>query len=202
MSTATKDSPNSKKPVLVGIIVDVSNSMRKNWKNTDGKSLPRIEVIRDSLNERITKFQSAEKPKVEKRQTVDVFCIGMGFKAPMFLTDVELSYDQEHNLLKTEKRMHVGLVCDLLALSEILPNDAELKEFKQKLDQKWSVLAKQIFDKATIKEDVYTQLKQYLQKEVHFVHSEASPKQLLSNQYLDFSSSKNHRALLPLSKFV
>ncbi|HYT42927.1 MAG TPA: vWA domain-containing protein, partial [Methylomirabilota bacterium] len=101
------------------------------------------------------------------RQTIDMFCIGMGFKAPMFWTDVELSHDQEHIFHKAEKRIHVGLVCDLLALSEILPNDAELTEFKQKLDQKWSIHTKQIFDKATIKEDVYTQLKQYIQEELY-----------------------------------
>jgi hypothetical protein len=176
---------NSMKPVLLGIIVDVSNSMQRNWKNTEGKPLPRIEVIRDALNRQIKKQQLvSKKPKTGgKRQTIDVFCIGMGFKAPMFWTDVELSNDQEHNLHNAKKRINAGLVCDLLALSEILPNDAELTEFKQKLDEKWSSHTKHIFDKATIKEDVYTQLKQYLQEELYRSSSEKLHKSVFYRFY-------------------
>ena len=44
-------------PVLIGVLIDVSNSMQRSWRNTDGKQLPRIEVVRDALNKRIREEQ-------------------------------------------------------------------------------------------------------------------------------------------------
>ena len=44
-------------PVLIGVLIDVSNSMQRSWRNTDGKQLPRIEVVRDVLNKRIREEQ-------------------------------------------------------------------------------------------------------------------------------------------------
>lgn len=69
------------KPLLVGIIIDVSSSMRRNWKNKEGKRLPQIEIIKDGLNRQIRKIKSIYSEKPETKE-VELFCIGMGFKRP------------------------------------------------------------------------------------------------------------------------
>jgi hypothetical protein len=199
MSSAMEDFRTSTKSVLIGIIVDVSNSMRRNWKNTEGKPLPKIEVIRDTLNQQMKKLQLIKKSEQGKRQTIDMFCIGMGFKSPMFWTDVELSHDQEHNLGNAVKRTQADLVCDLLALSEILPTNNELKEFKQKLEYKWSSHTKKIFDRATIKEDVYMHLKRYIQEELYQSSTERLHRSILYRSHMWLSvrtTNKGYNSLI------
>jgi hypothetical protein len=50
-------------PVLIGVLIDVSNSMRRNWRNKGGKKLPRIKVIKDALNKRIKEEQRLQQSK-------------------------------------------------------------------------------------------------------------------------------------------
>src|SRR5690348_11651175 len=61
--------------VLLGVLIDVSNSMRKSWPNKDGKQLPRIEVIRDVLNRRIQEEQRRSQTQKSKLENIDVFCL-------------------------------------------------------------------------------------------------------------------------------
>src|SRR5215469_8240156 len=107
-------------PLLVGIIIDVSSSMKRNWQNKDGKKLPRIEVIRDSLN----RYLQDEKLKFHRNSLnnqIELFCLGMGFQVLVHLTDIDLSHEQEHYLHGiVQTRRIAGVVCDLLALNEIL----------------------------------------------------------------------------------
>ncbi len=70
------DYHSSQSPVLVGVIVDVSSSMRRNWRNRNGKQLPRIEVIRDTLNKWIREEQQLRKIQADN---IKIFCLGMGF---------------------------------------------------------------------------------------------------------------------------
>lgn len=162
-STSPKTQSETKTPpTVIGIIVDVSNSMCKNWRNHDGRPLPRIEVVRDTLNERLRKVNK-DNASSKRGRNVDVFCLGMGFKVPMHLSDVELSFGTETTIPNTSQtRTYVDLVCDLLALVEILPTEAQLHDFKMRLDTKWRSLTRYIFDQATISEDVYTELIDYL----------------------------------------
>jgi hypothetical protein len=60
----------TRQPLLVGIIIDVSSSMKRNWQNKDGIKLPRIKVIRDSLNrylqeEKFKTYKSSLNSQVE-----------------------------------------------------------------------------------------------------------------------------------------
>lgn len=151
-------------PVLLGILIDVSNSMRRNWRNKSGKKLPRIKVIKDALNKRIREEQRRTLSQEGKLDEIEVFCLGMGFKALSHFGDVDLSGEQEHSLgTQVQTRTMVDLTCDLLALSEILPSNEELSDFKQRLNQKWMLYTKEILDKAVITEDVYAQLVEYVQ---------------------------------------
>ncbi|HEU5382674.1 MAG TPA: vWA domain-containing protein [Ktedonobacteraceae bacterium] len=153
--------------LLVGIIIDVSSSMKRNWRNKDGRKLPRIEVIRDSLN----KYLQEEKFKAYRSSSnrqIELFCLGMGFQTLIHLTDIDLSHEQEHHLKGTlQTRRMVGIVCDLLALSEILPDKQELEHFKDLLDQKWKYCSQGILEQSVIAEDVSAQLVQYIQQGFH-----------------------------------
>ena len=115
----------SRKPLLIGIILDVSSSMRRNWRNEEDEEMPRIEVIRDALNKEIGR-QSFLHSSSRKKAT-DVFCLGMGFKKTEYLVGVNLQDDQE-KVLKGEPRKtsRVDIVCDLLALSELIPTKEKL----------------------------------------------------------------------------
>lgn len=80
MEETSQVSAQKRRPILLGIIVDVSNSMKRNWKNRDGREMPRIEVVKDALN---TQFKKATLFGPKSRRPIDVFCLGMGFKRPM-----------------------------------------------------------------------------------------------------------------------
>ena len=85
-SSDISNSDLSKTHVLVGVIIDVSSSMRRNWRNKHGKKLPRIEAIRDTLNNWIKEEQQTRQTQAED---IKMFCLGMGFKAPIYWTDVD-----------------------------------------------------------------------------------------------------------------
>lgn len=154
-------------PVLIGVLIDVSNSMQRSWRNTDGKNLPRIEVVRDALNKRIRE----EQRRITQDQSVneiELFCLGMGFKAPVYSIGVNLSNEREHSLGDTAKKgIVVDLTCDLLALSEILPGKERLTDFKKKLNKKWIEYTQDILDQSVINEDLYAELVEHVQQALY-----------------------------------
>jgi hypothetical protein len=157
----------TQQPLLVGIIIDVSSSMKRNWRNKDGRKLPRIEIIRDSLNKYLQEEQFKAYRNSSNNQ-IELFCLGMGFQIVTHQTEVDLSYEQEHYLHGTlETRRMVGIVCDLLALSEILPDKKELEDFKDLLDQKWKQCSQGILEQSAIVEDVYADLVEYVHRGFH-----------------------------------
>lgn len=166
MSTFSEisDSRTEPPPVLIGVLVDVSNSMRRNWRKKGGKKLPRIEVIREALNKRIKEEQRLHQSQKLDSDDVEIFCLGMGFKAPMHTQDVDLSFEQEHSLgAGAKEHIQVDLTCDLLALGEILPSKERLAEFKTKLNQRWVQYTHDILEKSVITENVYAHLVEYVQ---------------------------------------
>lgn len=161
-----KPTTKRRKPVIVGIIVDVSNSMRRNWKNQEGRSIPRIEIVRDTLNKQIKRIQSRETSK-EKSQVPDLFCIGMGFRAPIRMQGMQFDQGNEKPVPNSVREEILSdLVCDLLALTEILPSESELEEFKLRLNERWVLYTAKIFDRATIHEEVNSRLADYIQSEL------------------------------------
>ncbi|HEY1354317.1 MAG TPA: vWA domain-containing protein [Ktedonobacteraceae bacterium] len=154
-------------PLLVGIIIDVSSSMKRNWPNKDGKKLPRIKVIRDALHTYLQDEQLKTGSKLLNKR-IDLFCLGMGFQAPLQQTDIDLSYEQEHSLKGTlQTRRRVDVVCDLLALSAILPDKKQLDRFKELLDQKWKQCSQGILEQSVIPEDVHATLMEYIQQGIY-----------------------------------
>ncbi len=141
--------------------------MKRNWPNKDGKKLPRIEVIRDSLNRYLQEEQLKTYSQALNNQ-IELFCLGMGFQTLIHLTDIDLSHEQEHYLNGTlQTRRMAGIVCDLLALSEILPDKQELEYFKDLLDQKWKYCSQGLLEQSVIAEDAYANLVEYIQQGFH-----------------------------------
>jgi hypothetical protein len=155
-------------PLLLGIIIDVSSSMRRNWKNQEGKRLPQIEVIKDGLNRQIRKIKSlyASKPGTEE---VGIFCIGMGFKRPIqAMRFVDLSRNREQSLDDGAITMiDTGVVCDILALTEIIPTKADLEEVEAVITTKWSGYSNQLLQKVDFRENLYDDLITFIRDSLH-----------------------------------
>jgi hypothetical protein len=156
------------KPLLVGIIIDVSSSMRRNWKNKEGKRLPQIEIIKDGLNRQIRKIKSIYSEKPETKN-VELFCIGMGFKRQkQVLRFVDLSRNKEQQLDETaETIIDAAVVCDILALTEIIPTKADLEEVENVINEKWSGYSNQLLQKVDFRENLYDDLVSFIRENLY-----------------------------------
>jgi hypothetical protein len=155
-----KPTPSSaSKPLLIGIIVDVSSSMRHNWRNNEGKRLPQIEIIKNGLNRQIRKIKSIYSQKPEARG-VELFCIGMGFKRPQKKWQfVDLSRNKEKPLNDmAETLIDATVVCDILALTEIIPTKADIEEIENVINKKWSGYSNQLLQQVDFRENLYDDL--------------------------------------------
>src|SRR6266699_854812 len=164
--------------MLLGLLVDVSHSMSNSWHNKDGKKLPRIEVVKETLNRKLKEEQMRRRTQRNDLDNIDVFCLGMGFRFPMYIEHNILTCEQEQPLKEQEKTELIDLICDLLALCEILPSAEKLEDFKARLNQKWQQCTKDVLDQSVIVEDVYADL-------VDYVHA----------ALYDTAAQKHHRSL-------
>lgn len=155
------------RPVIIGIIVDVSNSMRKSWKNREGEELPRIERVRDAFNDEFKRFSLLHAKNKAWNKTM-IFCLGMGFKRTMHWGELNLSYDKEIPVRSAEQtKVDTSVVCDLLALSEIMPTIAEIRDLERAIDQRWGKYAKSMVEGITIDPGVDQKLLDYLQSRLN-----------------------------------
>jgi len=146
-------------PILIGVIVDVSNSMRRNWEKKEGKGEPRIETIRDGLNKEIKRFQKLYADKSLEKQDVSFFCLGMGFQRTMFWRENQMSYGEEatSNSPWISKQQD-DVVCDILALIDILPTKSEMNELEDSINNRWNDYAKRVLDEIVIDDDIASEL--------------------------------------------
>lgn len=151
------------RPLLVGIIIDASSSMSRNWKNKSGKSLPKIEVIRDAFNEQFMKIASLHKPNGDNVPTVHVFCLGMGFVLPQTFVSVRNDGGREEIVQEGKSTItRSDIICDLIALSEIVPSRALLERVRLNLNKRWERYSGSILDQALIDDDVFLELQSYI----------------------------------------
>ena len=150
------------KPLLVGIIIDVSNSMQRSWKHHSSEKLPRFDVIRDVLNEQIWKVSS-----LSGKRPIEIFCLGMGFKKEVTFIKENLEKKKETKIAEErESIIQTNLVCDLLALGELIPTSSELDSLEKALNEKWNDYAHKILWRVqeAIEDDIYNQLKDFIAK--------------------------------------
>src|SRR5579871_6908531 len=111
--------------------------MQRNWRNKNGKSLPRIEMVRDVLNNHIRKLNLLASHNDSKLKAVKVFCLAMGFKLTRKWDDVDLRSGQERIIPgKGEIWTEASVICDVLALAEIVPAKSKLDNLGRRLNQK------------------------------------------------------------------
>ncbi|GCE27575.1 hypothetical protein KDA_30590 [Dictyobacter alpinus] len=153
--------------ILLGVILDVSSSMQRNWNNHDSRKVPPVEIIRELLNKRIFEFQN-DMHDSEKRDDTEIFCLGMGFKTFMHMNNEDISYQREHGMGPNTKRLPVHhLVCDLLALADIVPDRDKLVDLQEQLNKRWQYYAKDIMEHSTITESVGENLRSHIQQEMY-----------------------------------
>jgi hypothetical protein len=142
--------------------------MRRNWKNKEGKRLPQIEIIKDGLNRQIRKIKSIYSEKPETKE-VELFCIGMGFKLPKrAMRFVDLSRNKEQPLDEiVETIIDATVVCDILALTEIIPTKADLEEVENVINEKWSGYSNQLLKKVDFRENLYDDLVSYIRESLY-----------------------------------
>ena len=146
----------SQRPTLVGFIIDVSSSMGRNWKIRDGKEAPKIEFIKEALNRQIQKIRDSNSSRAETKE-VELFCIGMGFRRPMKQWQVITTKNNKE--IQTEKiiqtQIDEAIVCDVLALVEIIPTKSELVEIEQKISTKWLSYSTDVLQKINLRERLF-----------------------------------------------
>jgi hypothetical protein len=148
---------NDNNKVLIGIIVDVSSSMQKNWGNNMTKNKTKIEVIKDALNDEFKRLRVLYGNG--ERQEVYVFCLGIGFILPFKLISVELKDGNETEVNNTSTTQYVGVICDILALSEIVPSKEKLAKIKQEIHFFWNEKSEEFLQDIQIEEDTETILR-------------------------------------------
>jgi len=121
--------------VLIGLVVDVSSSMQKNWYNKFTRNKNRIEVLRDALNSEFRRLRLLHSSVPDSE--ICVFCLGIGFKIPFNLISVDLSDGGEKELPDSKDTINIGVICDLLSLSEIVPSEKKLSMIRNEIQRFW-----------------------------------------------------------------
>ncbi len=148
------------KPLVFGILLDVSGSMKESWKNNAGRSFPRIQVVQKAIHDKLQYIQKNNSDDEQGPQT-DLFALGFGFR------EVTPHVGSGGSSLQTTVQRN-DLICDLLALAELVPNQAKLDKFQATLNAKWKQCAGSVFEKATIKEDVFERTRDFIQTNMYF----------------------------------
>lgn len=174
-------------PLLVGFVIDVSQSMKRNWKNKDGQLMPKIEVIRDDFND----FFASLRESLDGLGAADVkiFCLGVGFilKETFYET---LSKDGIEHIKKDSAQTLIrnDIICDLIALSEMVPNRNMLQKLEANLDQMWQDYAREMLEEAEANPQAPEQLRAYLQTRLR----ESAQQTLFYRWYSDLENGRRN----------
>jgi len=146
--------------VLLGIIVDASSSMRKNWGDGFLIKQSKIEAIKNALNEEIKGLNKIYSKK--KNKEIEVFCLGIGFKLSLNLVSVDTSDGEEIESKKSSTEL-VGIICDILALSELVPSKDKLDKIKLAIQEYWNVHTSKLLSEIEIDNEKHLKLAQYIE---------------------------------------
>lgn len=146
--------------VLLGIIIDVSSSMKKNWGNSIKIKQSKIEAVKNALNDEIKRINSINTGISDK--SVSLFCLGIGFKLNLHLISVDTSdgNEKQTGVLRTSL---IGIICDILALSELAPSKAKLETIKNEIHNYWDNSAKNLLEDIVIEENFHEKLAEYIE---------------------------------------
>ncbi len=183
-----------KRSALLGIVIDVSSSMRQSWKNTNGRALPKVEVVHDAIVERLRFFGSQKIVGGRDYSKVHVFCLGVGFVRPVFINEVNVSHLQEKILDETmEKKTQHDIVCDILALADIVPKQRDIDRIKTALNTRWNDYARTTLEGIQLPNDVYDTLASFVRESLERTGQAKLQKSVLYRLYRSVSSQGQSR---------
>lgn len=86
-SNVVQYEPTPDQPLLIGLLVDVSGSMRSSIQNRRGKSLNRLESFRDALDDLISRAKEMSRVDSSEKiaPLIKIFAYGFGFGNPLSL---------------------------------------------------------------------------------------------------------------------
>jgi hypothetical protein len=150
------------RPILMGVIIDASSSMSKNWNNKRGKKLPKIEVIRNTFNRHFNRIYQLTKSKNNNIPNINLFCLGIGFIVPQTFVAVRIEEGKEETINTDQQIIRSDIICDLIALSELVPSKSLIEQVRESLNKRWNQYSSSIINQTSFKQDVFTQLKSYI----------------------------------------
>jgi hypothetical protein len=157
------NNPKELKPLLLGIVVDISGSMSENWNNREGKGISRISSVRAAIDNRL--HESVRSRGQGYTRDIEIFCLGLGFKCPMHLVDEKLAIGyRPHHQVNNNTILQIDLVCDLLALVEIVPTREEMQNIELALNSRWNEYARNALQYTDVGDDVYENLRSYIRE--------------------------------------
>jgi hypothetical protein len=147
--------------LLLGIIIDVSSSMKKNWGNDLKIKQTKIEAVKNALNEEIQRLNTLQ----SKSEKLDrkLFCLGIGFKLSLNLISVDLSDGGEKKSKDTNTEL-IGIICDVLALSDLIPSQQKLETIKEAIRSFWDKKASELLSGIKIDENYHLTLEKFIQE--------------------------------------
>lgn len=149
---------------LLGIVIDVSASMRKNWGSSWEIKQTKIEAIKNALNEEIVRINAIHDSSLNKH--IKLFCLGIGFRLSLKLISAELSDGEEKVLNDKTNTILIGIICDILALSELIPSKYKLDKIKKQIHSYWNSSAKNLLQGIEVDEQAAKKLSEYIENEL------------------------------------
>lgn len=180
------------KETLVGIIVDVSSSMRNNW----GKGPIRqtkIEAVKNVLNEEIRRIKILKGEQLDDR--LKLFCLGIGFKLNLGLISVDLSEGEERKLDDRNTTL-IGIIADVLTLSDLIPSQEKLEIIKTEIQQYWNSSAKTLLSDIEIDNQAHFDLAKAIEEGLMDSY------RLRLNEYIENSNSSFRKTIGNFLKFI
>lgn len=147
--------------LILGIIVDVSSSMKKNWGNSLNIKQTKIEAVKNALNEEIQRLNIL--CSINSKFDRKLFCLGIGFKLPLNLISVDLSDGQEKEN-GDERTELIGIICDLLALGELIPSKRKLQTIRESIRSLWDKKASDLLNNIKIDKHYHLELDSFIKK--------------------------------------
>lgn len=144
---------------LIGIIVDVSSSMKNNWGDNLSLKESKINAVKRALNKEI---QKVSKNRVIKESCL-LFCLGIGFRLGLKLTSYSIKDGQEISLEQEETTL-IGIICDILTLSQLVPNEYKLNRIKSEIHSYWKKSSNILLDDIKIDLDADIKLKKFIEE--------------------------------------
>lgn len=186
------------KKTLIGIIVDVSYSMQENWGNNITNRQTKIDVIKNALNNEFKRLNVVYSKK--EKEDICLFCLGIGFILPFKLMGVELKDGKEKEVKNSSSTEYVGVICDILALSEIVPSSDKLDKIKREIKQFWDEKADEFLHDIRIEEDTETLLRQTVEEGL--VNSKIDDNSIIRRIAAFFSSRFEEKVVKEKAKYL